>query len=116
MASPPLSANEQDPALETPAQDGVELRSAVAQLEEVLEESQPLIGQALEKRDWLVRQRADGRSWADIILAEDRPQLSALLNDTLRALTDANSVYRRAMVQELHDEGLTMQRIAELLE
>jgi hypothetical protein len=99
-----------EPAREGPA----DLLSALARLGEALEDSQPRLRQAVEKSELLATRRGDGRSWSDVVLSEDPPALSALLSNTLRALNEANSLYRRALAQALYSDGLSMQRVAHL--
>jgi len=71
--------------------------------------------QIVERSNDLARQRAAGQSWRDIAESESNPRTADLLRDSMEAILRANSRYRRALVKELYGDGVTMQRIAELL-
>jgi hypothetical protein len=91
-----------------------EIDAALARLASALEEGQARLRRALEERDAIARRRADGHSWIDIVVAEDPPTLTVIVNDALQAMTEANARYRRALAAALHRDGLPMQRIAAL--
>jgi DNA-directed RNA polymerase specialized sigma24 family protein len=60
------------------------------------------------------RRRRAGQNYRDIIRAEERPLMVELLRENLERLLDAGSALRRAQAVALHEEGLTMDQIAEL--
>ena len=68
----------------------------------------------VEKGQILRRQRAEGRSWAEIVQSGERPLVVELLSDSLQALTDAGARFRRAQARALYRDGVTMEQIAEL--
>ena len=60
------------------------------------------------------QQRAQGRPYREIAAVEERPLIVELTRQNLDALLDAGSRLRRLEARALHDEGLTMQQIADL--
>ncbi len=59
------------------------------------------------------RARAAGRSYTDIVETEDSPLIVQLLTESRQALDSAGARVRRTEALALHDEGMTMDRIAE---
>lgn len=57
-------------------------------------------------------QRAEGRSWVEIVDNADAPLVVELVRNNLDALFDAGGRLRRAEAKALHDEGRTMEEIA----
>ena len=62
----------------------------------------------------LRRLRATGRSYAEIIVLEQRPLVVELLSDTIAFLHAASGPFRREEARALHSEGVTVERIASL--
>ena len=91
-----------------------EVLAALEQLTAALAGTERRAREIVERGKGHARHRAAGRSWRDITQSEDRPRTLDLLRETLDALQHANSRYRRALAQELHAEGVAMQRIAEM--
>lgn len=60
------------------------------------------------------RQRAQGRSWREIIANEERPRLVERLSHLLARVSGAGSKLRRAQARALRAEGMTIDQIAEL--
>jgi DNA-directed RNA polymerase sigma subunit (sigma70/sigma32) len=60
------------------------------------------------------RHRAAGRPYAEIVPAEKRPLIVQLLTESRLALDDVGGRVRRTEARVLHEEGMTMDRIAEL--
>jgi hypothetical protein len=100
---------------EEPTLAGDDVLAALEQVTAALAGAKALAREIAERGDSLARQRADGRSWREITQAEDRPRTANLLRESLDVLVHANSRYRRALACELHDDGTTMQGIADLL-
>jgi hypothetical protein len=65
---------------------------------------------ALELKD----QRRQGMSWYEIVAAEDRPLIVEQVSNAMSALAGAGSQWRRTQAQALHDEDVSINRIAEL--
>ena len=64
--------------------------------------------------DRFVAARADGRSYRDIVTSEPRPLIVELVTGKLDRLATVGSKLRRAEAAALHEEGLTMDAIADL--
>jgi hypothetical protein len=62
----------------------------------------------------LQAQRAEGRSWHEIVSGEARPLIVEQITGALSALADAGGQWRRTQAQALHDEDVSINRIAEL--
>ncbi len=61
----------------------------------------------------IARERSDGRSYRDIVEREKTPLIVRLLTESRRTLDDAGARVRRTEALALHDEGMTMEQIAE---
>jgi DNA-directed RNA polymerase specialized sigma24 family protein len=59
------------------------------------------------------RQREKGGTWSSIVAAEAPPLIVQLVSESSRALDEHGSRVRRSEVLALHDEGMTMDEIAE---
>jgi hypothetical protein len=62
----------------------------------------------------LTAQRRQGLSWYEIVAAEDRPLIVEQVSSAISALAGAGSQWRRTQAQALHDEDVSINRIAEL--
>ncbi len=60
------------------------------------------------------RHRATGKPYAEIVPAEKRPLIVQLLTESRLALDDVGARVRRTEARTLHEEGMTMDRIAQL--
>jgi DNA-directed RNA polymerase sigma subunit (sigma70/sigma32) len=60
------------------------------------------------------RDRAAGRSYREIVEAEEGALFARLLSESRRALDDTGARVRRTEALALHDEGMTMEQIAEM--
>lgn len=88
--------------------------AALEALCEAAARTQRLLDDALRRASVLKEQRALGRSYADIVRAEDRPLIVELVSDALVELAAAGAAFRRAEARALHDEGLSQEAIARL--
>lgn len=68
----------------------------------------------LARAESLRRRRFEGTRWSDLVSDEERPLIVELLTQNMQALATAGSRLRRLQAKALHDEGLTMERIASL--
>jgi len=62
----------------------------------------------------LQEQRRRGRSWEEIVLAEQRPLIVEQLSSAMASLAGAGGHWRRMQAQALHDENVSINRIAAL--
>lgn len=60
------------------------------------------------------KMRAEGRPYSEIVVAERRPLIVQLLTESATAIDRCGAAVRRTEARALHEEGLTMDRIAEL--
>ena len=58
------------------------------------------------------RERAAGSTYREIVEATEAPLIVKLLRESTRALDDAGARVRRTEALALHEEGMTMDRIA----
>jgi hypothetical protein len=86
----------------------------LAALVTAVRESLGDLEQVMERAEQLRRLRASGAAYSDIVPHETRPLIVELLSGHLQRISDAGSRFRRAEARALHDEGMTMERIAEL--
>lgn len=69
---------------------------------------------AADRADSLLARRQGGASWSAVMGSEPRPLIVELVSGTLDGLTRSAGTWRRANARAMHDEGLTMDRIAAL--
>lgn len=69
---------------------------------------------ARDRAGELQEQRTQGRSWYDIVSGEKRPLIVERISSAMSALSRAGSGWRRAQAHALHDEDVSINRIAEL--
>ena len=87
------------------------LRDAIAVLDELGQRTQGMIAEVYA----VVDLRDDGRPWSEVLLTEEARRLTGSLSASAEAIARANSEVRRAQASVLHDGGLSMERIGELL-
>lgn len=68
----------------------------------------------LTRAETLRRRRFEGARWSELVSDEERPLIVERLTQNMQALATAGSRLRRLEAKALHDEGLTMERIASL--
>lgn len=66
----------------------------------------------LRRAQQITAQRAEGRTWREVVTNADAPLVVELVRRNLDALFDAGGRLRRAEAKALHDEGMTMEEIA----
>lgn len=89
---------------------GRALEELVDELDVVVRELTSAKQRALE----LMEQRREGRSWYDIVAAEERPLIVEQISSAMSALATAGGLWRRTQAQALHDEAVSINRIAQL--
>ena len=86
---------------------------ALTELETAMEENWER-NKAIRRRiAHIRRQRGKGATWSSIVSAETPPLVVQLVTDISRSLDEHGARVRRAQVLALHDEGMTMEQIAE---
>ena len=92
-----------DPALDSLEALCAAVRESIGDAEELLERAEN------------VRvEREAGRAYAEIVRNEDRPLIVERLTKISSRLAESGSQWRRDEARALHDEGLSMDRIAAL--
>jgi hypothetical protein len=86
------------------------LRELVAQLDRTTVELEA----AAERAGQLIAARAAGRSWHEIVAAEQRPLIVETITRALEVLGDVGSRFRREEALALRRERLSITRISEL--
>jgi len=66
------------------------------------------------RAEHIVQRRAEGRSYSDLVVDEQRPLIVELLTSVQEKLIKSGSGWRREEARALHNEGVSMDRIAEL--
>ncbi len=84
--------------------------AVVDDLERNLESTRLAIEQAREIQEL----RGQGHTYREILEATDRPLVVELITANLERLHDSGSALRQLYAEALHNEGLTMEQIAEL--
>lgn len=68
----------------------------------------------LTRAETLRRRRFADEMWSELVSEEERPLIVELLTQNMQALATAGSRLRRLEAKALHDEGMTMDRIASM--
>lgn len=102
-ALPPTDVHGDDPALE-----------ALTALVSVLEEESVALAAAVQRARRLQARRAEGRPYREIVPGEPAPLIVETISRSLARLSDAGGRWRREEARALHQEGLSMERIAAL--
>jgi len=89
---------------------GRALDKLVTEIDVVIRELESARTRALE----LQTQRAEGRSWFDIVSHEERPLIVEQISSAMAALASAGGRWRRTQAHALQDEDVSINRIAEL--
>lgn len=69
---------------------------------------------AIVRAEAIRAHRLDGRTYREIVTAEEGPLIAELATQSIDELVHAAGQFRRAEAEALHREGLTMDRIAHL--
>jgi len=93
--------------------DGDAFLLALDNLEQTLDDNTARIKLMKKRITTIRRERANGKTWRQIVEAEDAPLIVQLLRENTQGLNDAGSRVRRTEALALHDEGMTMDQIAE---
>ena len=86
---------------------------ALTALEEVITENDRRATLIKKRMTRIRKARARGLQYSDTVSDEDGPLIVQLLTESSTALYTCGANVRRAEAQALHDEGMTMDQIAE---
>jgi hypothetical protein len=89
---------------------GRALADLVAEIDEVVDE----LGKARARALQLQEERRRGRTWEQIVVAEERPLIVEQISSAMASLARAGGRWRRTQAQALHDEDVSINRIAAL--
>ncbi|MGY1811624.1 hypothetical protein [Blastococcus sp. SYSU D00820] len=103
MSASPRTTTSTEPAV-------VALTGLVGAIDVCIEE----LGTARRRAVDLLAQRSSGRPWLEIVTAESRPLVVESVSSVLAALATAGSAWRREQARALHDEQVSINRIAAL--
>ena len=98
----------------TPSDAPDEVLAALDELVRVLEENKVRNERAVERARLIRDQRLSGKSYREIVSGEEPPLVVELATQSLEALMAAGARFRRAEARALHEDGMTMERIAAL--
>lgn len=91
-----------------------EILEALAELTDALRQNTERNEQVLKRAEDLRRRRSQGIRWSELVTDEERPLIVEMLTQNMHVLTSAGARLRRLEAKALHDEGVTMERIAQL--
>jgi DNA-directed RNA polymerase specialized sigma24 family protein len=91
-----------------------EFLDALAELVSALHESTKANDAAVRRAGEIQELAASGMSVSDIVRGEEPPLIVELTSDNVQRLYDVGGRLRRAEARALHDEGMTMDEIAQL--
>jgi DNA-binding IclR family transcriptional regulator len=86
---------------------------ALTALEEVIAQNDKRAAQIRKRMARIRRARAQGLAYSDSVSTEDGPLIVQLVTESSAALDSCGASVRRTEAQALHDEGMTMEEIAE---
>jgi DNA repair photolyase len=88
--------------------------AALEDLVAALEANASRIKRIVDRASAIRTLREAGLSYSEIVQPDDRPLIVELITANIEALMAAGGAVRRAEARALHDEGIPMDRIAEL--
>ena len=90
---------------------------ATAALEALVAELEDCMGRLAHARDRaerLLEHRQGGGAWLDVVTAENRPLVVESISAVMSSLATAGHAWRQEQARALHDEGVSINRIAAL--
>jgi len=96
------------------AKDSDPVLAALDDIVRAVEQNSQRNQQMLERAEEIRRMRREGRPYREVVPAAARPLIVELTRQNLEALHQAGSRLRRSEARALHDEGMSMEAIAEL--
>lgn len=98
----------------TPRTDGEPAAAALATLVTELDTCIARLQHARDRAERLLQQRRTGAAWLDIVTAETRPLVVESISSVMASLATAGHAWRREQAQALHEEQVSINRIAAL--
>jgi hypothetical protein len=89
------------------------LQRPLRELDRALDVNLERVGLIRQRIAEIQRQRSDGLSYREIVEAARTPLLVQLITESTQALDGYGARVRRAEALALHEEGMTMEKIAE---
>lgn len=87
---------------------------ALETLFEAVRHAQEQLDAVSARAEFLRRERAQGRPYAELVDEQERPLLVELLTKVLDELSTAGAAFRRAEARVLHEDGMSQEAIARL--
>ncbi len=88
--------------------------AALDELSKAVEEAVAAVELIRKRAETIRRQRAEGLRYTDIVPTEGQPLIVETIRDIMNRLTETGAAWRRAEARALHQEGMSMDRIAQL--
>ena len=79
-----------------------------------LEDCMARLAHARERAHMLLDHRRSGGAWLEVVTAESRPLVVESISAVMSSLATAGHVWRREQARALHEEGISINRIAAL--
>ena len=94
--------------------DDDDLFDALDELVHALRENSRRNEAGIARAEEMRRLRGEGKAWHEIVSEDRKPLIVEMLTQNMAALSGAGSRVRRLEARALHDEGMSMERIAAL--
>jgi hypothetical protein len=89
-------------------------RSALADLAVVLRDASKQLAEAADRADELAGLRDEGHAYSEIVPKEKRPLIVETISGVMDSLSRVGARWRREEARALHQEGMSMDKIAGL--
>ena len=93
---------------------GDEVVEALEELGAAMKRNAERIDAVMTRLELLRRERESGKPWREIVQQEERPLIVEIIGQNLDELYTAGGRLRRVQARVLHEEGLSMEQIAQL--
>ena len=94
--------------------DDQEILEALERLTEALQENITRNKNVIARAERMRQLRGQGKPWSEVVSEEERPLIVEMLTQNMAVLAGAGGRLRRLEARVLHDEGMSMERIAHL--
>lgn len=98
----------------TPRTDDEPAAAALATLVTEIDTCIARLQHARDRAERLLQQRRTGAAWLDIVTAESRPLVVESISSVMASLATAGHAWRREQARALHEEQVSINRIAAL--